>query len=386
MRFRQLGKTGLKISVFSLGSKGLSPSGENGENGRRKETSIHAVHRALELGITHIDTAQCYAGSEALLGEALEGVDRSKLHLTTRIEPCESADEMRRRIELSLSRLRVPAIDMLSIHGLNSPERLNLVTSPNGCMAGVEKAKEEGLVRHIGFSTHGPIDFIIRVLHSELFEFVQIHYGYFNQRNLIVLEKAHEMNIGVQIFSPVELGGRLQKAPASVHEMCEPLHPIVVNDRFILQHPAVSTINIGARRPEELAAHEPAFDNDGPLTDAETLALARMDVRRLQLPGTWCTNCHQCLPCPENIVIPEILRLRNMSLAYDMKEYARYRYRWLEGGGHWYPGRHGNRCTECGDCLPRCPERLDIPKLLRETDSLLRANGFKPIKAAAENC
>jgi uncharacterized protein len=88
-----------------------------------------------------------------------------------------------------------------------------------------------------------------------------------------------------------------------------------------------------------------------------------------------CSQCYECLPCPEVINIPEILRLRNLTVAYEMEDYGQYRYGMLENAGHWFPGKKGNKCTDCGDCLPRCPQQLDIPTLLR--DSHQRLEGKK---------
>jgi uncharacterized protein len=92
---------------------------------------------------------------------------------------------------------------------------------------------------------------------------------------------------------------------------------------------------------------------------------------RAVLGDTYCTMCYECLPCPELIHIPETLRLRNMALTFDMTEFGKYRYNLFSRGGHWHPGDQATACTECGDCLPRCPEKLDIPKLLMETHRLL---------------
>ena len=88
---------------------------------------------------------------------------------------------------------------------------------------------------------------------------------------------------------------------------------------------------------------------------------------RLNEVAELCTLCNECLPCPEEINIPEVLRFRNLLQAYDMEDYGKFRYNMFEGEGHWFPGNFASRCTECGDCLPRCPERLEIPKLLFDT-------------------
>jgi predicted aldo/keto reductase-like oxidoreductase len=115
-------------------------------------------------------------------------------------------------------------------------------------------------------------------------------------------------------------------------------------------------------------------DQDHPLTSLEISIFERLEQQLEQNLGSdRCHQCYQCLPCPENINIPEILRLRNLAIAYDMTTFSQYRYQMFENAGHWFPGKKGNRCTECGDCLPRCPEQLEIPKLLK--DSHQRLNG-----------
>jgi uncharacterized protein len=90
-----------------------------------------------------------------------------------------------------------------------------------------------------------------------------------------------------------------------------------------------------------------------------------------RLGATECHQCHACLPCPAQINIPEVLRLRNLTVAYEMQAFGEYRYGMFERAGHWFPGMRGDRCTDCGDCLPRCPSGLAIPELLRETHGRL---------------
>ena len=95
-----------------------------------------------------------------------------------------------------------------------------------------------------------------------------------------------------------------------------------------------------------------------------------MDVQLNEIKDL-CTLCNECLPCPEEINIPEVLRFRNLLQAYDMEDYGRFRYNMFEGEGHWFPGNFASRCTQCGDCLPRCPEKLAIPELLFNTHDRL---------------
>jgi predicted aldo/keto reductase-like oxidoreductase len=99
----------------------------------------------------------------------------------------------------------------------------------------------------------------------------------------------------------------------------------------------------------------------------EISLLKNLDTQYLALGSDRCSQCFECLPCPEKINIPEVLRLRNLAIAFDMEEFAKYRYKMFENAGHWFPGAKANKCTDCGDCLPRCPESLDIPKLLRDS-------------------
>jgi predicted aldo/keto reductase-like oxidoreductase len=189
--------------------------------------------------------------------------------------------------------------------------------------------------------------------------------------------------MGVFIISPADKGGLLYTPPATLQELCQPFSPLEFNYRFLLSDRRITTLSIGAANPEELI--EPLrvsdcpggsgiADPDYPLTPDEVDVLERLNTHLTETLATdRCSQCYRCLPCPENINIPEVLRLRNLVVAYDMSDFGQYRYRMFENAGHWFPGNKANRCTECGDCLPRCPEKLDIPRLLSDTHQ--RLNG-----------
>jgi len=226
--------------------------------------------------------------------------------------------------------------------------------------------KEEGLVRHIGFSTHAPLDIILRALNTDLFSFVNLHYYYFFQRNLAAVQLAGKKDIGVFIISPNEKGGMLWKPSVIVREACTPMTAIQFNGRFCLEHPEITTLSMGIHEPEHFPQNLSILNEEQIYVDQEQKIRGQMDGRLNEVVEL-CTLCNECLPCPEKINIPEVLRFRNLLQAYDMEDYGKFRYNMFESEGHWFPGNFASKCTECGDCLPRCPERLEIPKLLFDT-------------------
>ncbi|MBI4383342.1 MAG: aldo/keto reductase [Nitrospinae bacterium] len=387
MEYRRFGKTNESISVITLGGMRFK-HGWNPPRDRLPRESVQncveTLRQALAEGINHIETAHGYMKSEHLYGVALKElkVPRGRFKMMTKGSPM-TGGETRGLVESQLKALQLDHVDFYGWHGINNEERFQAAVAKGGPVETLLRLKEEGLVRHVGFSTHGPLDLILKAIGTGLFSFVNLHYYYFFQRNWPAIQLAGEKDLGIFIISPNEKGGMLWDPSEKVKRLCAPLTPIQFNGRFCLGHPRITTLSMGMHAPEHFEQNLKIL-NGGPYPHEKDKPIkTRMDAPLNLVPGL-CTLCGECLPCPEDINIPEILRFRNLLLAYDMDGFGKYRYNMLEGKGHWFPGHFASHCTECGECLPRCPENLNIPRLLMEThDRLFDKKTFVKNKALA---
>ncbi|WP_299044202.1 aldo/keto reductase [uncultured Thermosynechococcus sp.] len=362
MRYRRFGRTGLNLSVFSLGTMRALGSPEEMQA---------VIEGAIAHGINHIETAAAYGASEAYIGRALKALGRPTVFITTKLLPQGDANQVQRQIEQSLERLQVSRLDGVALHGLNTPEHLAWLASDG--MARLRQLQAEGVIGALGFSSHGSLSVILQAIASNQFDFVNLHYTYFQQRNAPAIAAAAERDMGVFIISPADKGGQLYRPSQRLQDLCAPFHPLHWSYRWLLSQPAITTLSIGPATVAELAFPLAVADQVAPLSAAEQAVGDRLQaVMQETLGKDLCQQCYACLPCPEEIHIPEVLRLRNLAVAYEMIEFGKYRYGMFGRAGHWFPGQPANHCTDCGECLPRCPGGLEIPRLLRETHEQLK--------------
>jgi predicted aldo/keto reductase-like oxidoreductase len=331
------------------------------------------LQAAIAAGINHIETAPAYGPAEAFVGQALAelGADGASLVLTSKLLPGLDPAEGRRQLAASLRRLGRARLDNLAVHGLNTADHLAWALEGDGAEL-LAWALGEGLVGQVGFSSHGPTDLISTALASGRFSFCSLHVHLFDQERLPLARAALADGIGVLAISPADKGGRLQDPPAELLADCSPFDPLELAYRFLLEE-GISTLSLGAERPGDLAL---AATIGGPpwLSAGQHGALERLAAAgRARLGPSRCGQCRACLPCPNGVPIPALLRLRNLAVGHGMEAFAAERYNLIGRAGHWWEQHDASDCGRCGACLPRCPLALPIPDLLADTHGRLAA-------------
>ncbi|MEQ9624308.1 aldo/keto reductase [Coleofasciculus chthonoplastes] len=382
MQYRRFGRTELQMPVFSCGGMRYQFKWKDmpawlipKDNQRNLEATIR---RSIELGINHIETARGYGTSEMQLGKILPKLPREQLIVQTKISPKSDAKEFRRQFEQSLKFLNLDYVDLLGVHGINTPQLLQDSIRPGGCMDVARQLQAQGKVRFIGFSTHGATDVIIKTIETDQFDYVNLHWYYINQFNWSAIQAATRHDMGVFIISPSDKGGMLYKPPQRLVELCKPLSPMVFNDLFCLSHPQVHTLSLGASRPRDFEEHLKAVELLDQVDQILPPIVARLEAAAIaRLGEDWFKTWHVGLPSheetPGGVNIPVILWLRNLAIAYDMVEYAKMRYNLLTNAGHWFPGAKANQIRKFNlqVCLHNSPHADTIPTLLEDADQRL---------------
>ena len=330
MKKIRLGKTELMATIPSMGCLPLQRCD--------RDYGVRLVRAAYEAGINFFDTANAYTDSESKMGEALHDV-RGEVILATK-SAAKTRDGVLAHIENSLRNFRTDYIDLFQLHNVAA---LPNAADPNGAYAGALEAQRQGMVRHIGVTTHR-IGVAEECVDSGLFETMQFPFCYISsERDLALAELCREKDMGFIAMKGLA-GGLLTNARA-----CQ---------AFMSRHDNVVPI-WGIQRFGELqewldaAAEEER--NGGAWDDPEIWDFISRERR--ELSGTFCRSCGYCMPCPQGIEIRNCARMNMLLRRSPWQQY--FTPEWQAKMAKI------EDCLECGACSSKCPYELDTPSLLK---------------------
>ena len=363
---RAFGKTS-KVSLFTLGTMRATES---------LDKMYLIIKNAHNSGINHIETAASYGNAEILIGSALkklekvEKIPEKNWVITSKVLPKGDFNYLSNNFQNSLKNLNRKKIDNLAIHGINLKDHLNWALFGEGKKF-LQWLLDKRLVDQIGFSSHGSYSLIEETIESEIFSFCNLHLHFLDQSKIPLAEIALRKGMGVLAISPADKGGRLYYPSDILMEASKPFHPLELAYRFLLSK-GITTLSLGATRKEDFEFAGKLKNSYQKLSKLEISALSNIKkTAGERLNSTECGQCRSCLPCPNEIPIPEILRLRNLAIGFDQVEFAKERYNLIGRAGHWWEEKNSSFCLECNKCVPKCPNNLEIPNLLKETHDLL---------------
>ena len=330
MKEEVLGRTGLKVKTIGFGGIPIT--------GVPEDEAIKVIRRCYDLGVNYYDTSRDYGVSEERIGKALKDA-RNNVILATKTQPSSLTKEAALAdLETSLKNLRTDHVDIYQLHYVSS-EAWERIKAPEGALEAMYVALDSGKADHIGITSHD-IPLLDKIVKENIFETVMIQYNYLSRQPAEdFLRLCRKKNIGTIIMKPFG-GGVFSNARTTL--------------KFVLSNDNVDVVIPGMASVSEVEENIGVASGSYSLTEEE---LQLIEKDRVELGDQFCRNCGDCLPCPQEVPIPLVLRAE---LFVKRMGYTPEVQKMLQGSKE-----KSTKCIECEICETRCPYKLPIRDLLK---------------------
>ena len=374
MIYRELGKTGLKISQLGFGAMRLPMEGKGEDASIIREKAIPMLQKAFDGGVNYFDTAvgYCNKDSQRVVGEFLQLIDRKEVVVSTKNHYYgEDKKEWWQLLEDSLERLQTDYIDIYNHHGLNRQQFNEGVLPRVGKW--MQEAKDKGLIRHICNSYHDNNDFLMELVDSGYPDVITLQYNILDRTLEEGIAYAKSKGIGIVGMGPVG-GGKLGvNSEVLNHVLPEVKRIPELALRFVLSNENVATALSGMSTMEQVEENLAITSKETAWSSEEKEIVERHLEKLANMKDSYCTACGYCMPCKVGVKIPRVFELYNLGKVYGLWEVAKEQYNGLLKAAEKNPdrGKGADACIECGECEKKCPQNIPIINQLKEAHELL---------------
>lgn len=376
MLYRKMPKNGDELSILGFGCMRL-PVTKAGQIDESR--AIRQIRSAIDRGVNYLDTAWPYhAGeSETVLGRALTDGYRYRVKIATKLPSwmIHSREDMDTYLNAQLEKLQTDHIDYYLLHALAGEPWDHLAAL--GVVDFLDSARADGRIVNAGFSFHGRLDDFKRIVDAYPWEFCQIQYNFLDEENQAGtegLKYASSRDLGVVIMEPLRGGNLgLPEPPPDVDALWKRAAvartPVEWALRWVWNHPEVTVVLSGmneeAHIEENLAIAARALPNS--LTKDELNLVEKATRKYKTLMKVGCTGCGYCMPCPSDVHIPGCFEVYNKMHMFGNGEEAKFMYAIRMSGilAGQIPA-YASQCVQCGECLEKCPQEIEIPDFLEK--------------------
>jgi hypothetical protein len=355
MHYNKLGETDLYISHLGFGGMRLPINKYDSDY----KKAISLIRYAIEKGINYFDigTFYCNYHCEKAFGLATKDISGNQLIITGK-NSCHQNNNLKwiEQLKQSLDFFHREYFDLYFIHYLTL-QQWDKYFREFEVIKQIIKARETGLFRYLGFSSHDSPENVKRIIDTNHFQAIILPYNLLQREYEPVIQYAYQKGMGVIIMNPLA-GGILARADLydeSIYEFEEDTSYASFALNYVLSNPFIDSV-LSGMETIDIINHNVEIVNNLGFSSIEIESINNCISEKIRKRYIPCNKCNYCLPCVQGINIPEVIRIMNQfSILKGNSIYVRD-YNLLSPNAEC--------CIQCKECITKCPQKIDIPEIM----------------------